>query len=330
MFKFFKLRHQKYYSQNRWHLIVDIIALLVIIMLIASIISFRLYRPLNEVNTAHSLILREAPAIVDFSVMNKTMKLSEELSLKISCQALAGQDLESVIIKLIPGEDGFVFEPDRLVINSCEEEEKSEKEFVSFLKPLKDGPLSKIVWQAQIEYLNTGQKIYQETRSLPEIIIAPDVKAYAAVYYNSPQGDQLGLGPLPPQLGLPTNYWVNFQASGLMPGMNDFILSARLAKNVTYTENKSLLAGDLSYIASSRRVIWKISKFSAEMTPQAGFEIQLVPTEAQVGKSPVLLEDIKYSFVDSASNLESEGQLDALTSNLEFDKINKGQGEVVQ
>ena len=156
-----------------------------------------------------------------------------------------------------------------------------------------------------------------------------DLKVQAMIYYNSPQGDQLGTGPIPPIAGIPTTYWLFFKAENSGAEVRDFLMSARLPANVVFTGTQTLSAGTVSYQASRHLLIWKISDLPKEKIGySAGLEIALTPLKKQVGKFCPLAGNIRYSAHDQEADYDFSGQLKDMTSALDFDKINQGQGKV--
>jgi hypothetical protein len=148
------------------------------------------------------------------------------------------------------------------------------------------------------------------------------------IYYHSPQGDQLGSGPIPPIVGIPTTYWLFFKAENQGNEIGEFLMSAKLPNNVVFTGNKTLNAGDISYQPDRHLLIWKVNSLSKEKSSySAGMEISLTPTPQQVGKNCELVGSIFYSAKDLEAETELSGNLKSMTSFLDFDKINRGQGK---
>jgi len=186
-----------------------------------------------------------------------------------------------------------------------------------------------INWQAQSQYVFAAQ-LLKATMNLSSLTIPAELEVKAAVYYTSPQGDQLGVGPIPPIATVPTNYWVFWEANSAHDFKN-LVFSARLPKGVELYGGRSLLAGEFNYSTSSRQVIWKIPNLKGEDSSyRVGFEIQLIPTLEQVGKVLPLLTGGRYYGQDALTGAESSGSLQPLSTNLEGDHFNAGQGEVVK
>jgi hypothetical protein len=184
-----------------------------------------------------------------------------------------------------------------------------------------------INWQATSEYFLAGQ-LFTATWNLASLKIASELTVTSAAYYTSPQGDQLGVGPLPPIVGLPTNYWIFIEAKS-RGDFKNFVFSARLPAGVELTANRSLLAGDFKYTAATRQIIWKVPEIkNQDDNYRLGFEVQLTPAAEQVGKTPNLLINSGYFARDSVTAGEVNGELNSLSANLDFDRFNRGQGEV--
>ncbi|MFZ4648659.1 MAG: hypothetical protein ACOYMB_03445 [Patescibacteria group bacterium] len=156
-----------------------------------------------------------------------------------------------------------------------------------------------------------------------------NLKVQTMIYYHSPQGDQLGSGPIPPIVGIPTTYWLFFKAENSGNEIGTFLMTAKLPSNVVFTGNKTLNAGIISYQADRHLLIWTVNSLAREKaTYSAGMEISLTPTQSQVGKNCELANSIHYSADDLEAETELSGNLKNMTSALDFDKINQGQGKV--
>lgn len=328
MWTFLKKRHHRFYKNNPWHLVLDLSALLIIIILITCIIVWFFYRPkfsFFDYSTTTVNTWTQAPAELDFSLTNNKIKPGTDFDLKLDYK-IGADDLDSVSLKLISLNGDYSLKPETYVLNSLKAGQSGEVNIPLKLS-VRTGESYEINWQAQVEY-KSKERIFKDFKLLPLLKILPDLKVSAKIYYNSPQGDQLGAGPLPPQVDLPTNYWVSLSALGISPNLENFTLSARLPQNVNLTDKQSLLAGNLKYDAANRRIIWAIPKFETETIAQAGFEIQFIPKAVQADKVVDLLTGLKYTAYDKLSATDLSGELKNLNTNLEFDNINKGQGQV--
>jgi len=359
MFKIFKTirrylqgRRDRLYFKSRWNLIFDLSLALIIIILLGTLITLYLYRPevSNFLKTTpplkHDLDLNNPPVDLTF-FHNQTLKsLNDKLLFKLDLKNNSQIEIKDLKISLVLLDKNFslskiefdsanelsqaraVIKGQHVIIESLAAQETIDLNLDLLFKAKSE--TSKLInWQAQIEYSVQGQLI-KETSPLADVYLASNLKASAVAYYNSPQGDQLGSGPLPPLVSLPTNYWIFFDVVG-NGNFNNMVFSAKLAPGVALSGNKSLLAGSFNYNPSLRQVVWTVPKIDAfGDNYRLGFEVQFIPTENQLDSIPNLITDIKYYAYDALIKDESYYNLDNVTTNLDADRLNKGQGKVAQ
>ncbi len=162
-------------------------------------------------------------------------------------------------------------------------------------------------------------------------VIIPKLKLAlkSAGYYYSVQGDQLGIGPLPPMVDVQTNYWIFWEIEDFNNNLESFSISAQIPENVVWTNNKTVLAGKLSFGQIGQRVVWSIDQIEKGAgVYRVGFEIGLIPTQADLGQILNLLTDVEYQAKDEFGQ-EVSGQLNNITTDLIFDELASGKGEVV-
>lgn len=148
-------------------------------------------------------------------------------------------------------------------------------------------------------------------------------------YYYGPQGDQLGVGPLPPVVDIPTTYWIIWQINNLGNDMNDVQLSAELPDSIAWNDQQSVSAGELNFSPVSRRIVWRPGPISAKGgNYRANFAISLVPTAAEVGTTPLLLKNIRMSGTDAFSGEKISKNSAEITTNLEKDPLSGGKATV--
>lgn len=165
-----------------------------------------------------------------------------------------------------------------------------------------------------------------EPKGLKEILL----EVSSAGYYYSPQGDQLGIGPLPPIVNRQTNYWIFWQIEKFNQDLKDFTLTAQLPENIIWTGRKTLLAGNLKFGQETQRVVWAIDHINQKSGPyRVGFEISLIPSQDDLGKVLNLLTSIQYQAADKSGQQIIKNSLNNITTNLTDDQLASGQGKVV-
>ncbi len=183
--------------------------------------------------------------------------------------------------------------------------------------------------KADLEYQIADQIIKYSLNSEKNKMIS-QVSTLVGGYYYSPQGDQLGVGPLPPAVDMATNYWIFLEFNNSGNDLENFSLTAELPENVYFSNNKRVLDGGLIYGEIGKRLIWEISEMSGGTNKyRANFEITLIPGENDLGKVLNLLENIKFTVKDKFVGQELSGNLKNIDTNLESDKLSSGKGRVV-
>ncbi len=336
-------RRERFYWKSHWHLVLDLSLTLVIVILLAVIIGLWAYRPglgdLFSPSQKPVVDLNNPPLQLNFTLGSLTAKPEAPMSVKINFKNAGERPVAKAKINIILSDNNFSLSQVELDAKTT----ASLNGQTLLLPPIAAGSSGEVAfkvyfsqlnkearalnWQAQVEYMFSGQ-LLKQTVVLPTLQTAATLEVTASLFYNSPQGDQLGAGPLPPEVGLPTNYWVFWEAKS-SGDFKDFVMSAKLPVSVELTGKRSLLAGTFNYNAVSRQLIWQVPTINeGGDNYRAGFEIQLVPTKSQVGRVLPLLTDTKYSTKDALSGELSEDELANPTTNLDADRINRGQGQV--
>jgi len=180
-------------------------------------------------------------------------------------------------------------------------------------------------------YNLNGQSLRYNLLS-PKTRLISRLKLKSGAYYYSTEGDQLGVGPLPPQVGMATNYWVIWKIENSGNDLENLVVSADVPKSAIWVNNKSLLAGILHYDEIGGRVVWEVPAVVAQTEEgqyKAGFSLGVIPEEKDLGKTLLLLQNIKYTVFDKFAGQKISGSLKNLFTSLESDILSSGKGEVV-
>lgn len=342
--RYIRNRWERYYLKSHWHLILDLSFLTIIIILVAGIITLYFYQPklpgLTGPNRV-SVDLNNPPLELNFKVVTAAAKAGEGSVLKIGFKNTSSLVLQNVNINFSTLDKNFSLNRLEAASTSSILKINGRGVTLSRIEANADGEIAlkvyfsakgkerTINWQAQSQYVLGGQEL-KESFSLPPLFLSAELVVKDAAYYTSPQGDQLGIGPLPPIVGIPTNYWIFWEAEGTGDFKN-LVLSARLPKGIELTGNRSLLAGDFTYSSSTRQLIWKAPKLEADSDSyRLSFEVQLIPEASQVGQFLPLLSNGWYYAEDVLTGEEVKGAFSALTTDLDKDRFNVGQGKVVK
>lgn len=153
--------------------------------------------------------------------------------------------------------------------------------------------------------------------------ITRELQLGAAVHYNLAEGDQLGVGPLPPQVGESTKYWIFFSPSTNYFTVKDVAVTAELPANVEFTGHTSVTSeNDVAYDEATRRISWQISELKNTedlLPPGAAFQLAIIPTADQVGKPAKLLINIRITGQDSITKQSISAKISDLTTKINED-----------
>lgn len=332
MFEFLKRKKipwYKSYKTSKWPVIVDISLVFIVLALAIIFLSLYLFYP-EKLQISGSIDIPQNQGVdYEIDVNNLPLEISYNLKESILNRDNPQTNLELIIKNNSPVEinnvkinlNNYNIKSDDIIeIEKIEPNEVIEKNIsISF-------PVQKnIKPDLDVEYNILEQKIKDEV-ALPEIKFEAKLNVNSMVLYTAHNGETLGLGPLPPVATLPTNYWVFFEVESI-GNTENFILSAKLADNVNYYGEYSLLAGDLNYNEDNKQLIWKIDEINEDDgTHRLGIEIQFIPTEDQVGQLANLIEDIVYYADDELTGEEISGENDDINTSLDKDKFNSNSG----
>ena len=345
--RYFERRRNRFYFKSKLNLIIDI-SLSIIVLILIALVLFLYLKPEPVVNVEtgpiaqkYQLDLNNPPLDIDIKTTGEGFlrSLKDPAHLNIHLNNKSRVKIEDISIEFVLLDRNFLIskietgeidniEIDGNKIEISEFNSHQEKDFsLSAYFKSRAGNSSNVKWQALLMYFVDGQKV-QESIFLEDIILAAQLETSAVAYYHSSQGDQLGSGPLPPLVSLPTSYWIFFDVKS-NGEFTDLVFSAKLAPGVELSGNRALLAGNFNYNESLRQVVWTIENVASQGDSyRVGFEVQFIPSENQVGQIPNLLTDIICYGRDVLINDETYYNLPNITTNLDNDRLNKGQGEV--
>lgn len=341
-------RKAKHYLKSHWHLLADIILVSVILVLTVNLIFIKqsANKPVNTNPVEHvsKIIVNPSEALSVKTEFSKTNIYSgREINLHLILENKGQQDINDLVISPTFSSGNFVvnglknetapsnlkINNNKLILDKLAVGETIEADLVLIVNAKTGSPRS-IIWSLKATY-KEGEKNFEKTYSLETLKLISDLKVKGAAYYNSQLGDQLGSGPVPPMVGLPTNYWVFFEVDNHGNDLNNLTINAKLSDSVTLAGGKTLSAGEFAYNESQKRITWTVEKIKvANGRYQIGFEVQLSPTEKQVGLKPLLVSNISYLATDAYTGEKLSGKLPYIDTELPLDIINQGQGKVVE
>jgi hypothetical protein len=162
-----------------------------------------------------------------------------------------------------------------------------------------------------------------------EFSLTASTRLTAHAAYYTPDGDQLGVGPLPPRVGEATQYWISLKPEAIGKSVKDAAVTAKLPLGVTWTGRASATAGLApEYDQATRRLHWNLGELEPSTQAVASFEVSLTPSQQDVGQVMKLLTDIRLSARDVATEIGLDKTADGLDTNLVGDLRAAGLGQV--
>lgn len=349
-----KNRWLKYYNKSNWPIIVDIASVFTVFGLLVLFLSLYLYNPqiligpdyskekpiepgnsyvidldkppLESHLTFKNLSLNESNRIAQLELELYNNSPLEIKDLKIKISSLNNNFSLRDIYPDFDDIEGLKFLNNELVIDSLKAEEQK-KLLLNLNFSWSDFGGKKANLKVETEYIIKDQLV-KKSFNIQSPLIESRLEVRAIMLYTGDNGDKLGLGPIPPIVGLPTNYWLFFEIDN-SGDVKDVIVTARLPFGVNLTNKYALLDGKFSYDSDNRLIIWKLDEIKdGEEGLRLGVELQFIPEEEQIDSSPNLVEKIEYFAKDSFSGRSLSGTIGSINTNLPDDRFNKNLGGI--
>jgi hypothetical protein len=150
----------------------------------------------------------------------------------------------------------------------------------------------------------------------------------AAVRYYASTGDQIGVGPLPPQVGQETRYWLQVAIGQTRSDLSDVRVRIRLPDGVKHTGRDALPSGG-GLSESGDEIIWRLPYLAASPEgAQVRLELALTPEASMIGKTALLVESIQATATEVVSGITLDMSVDGLDTSLPEDNRAKGKAIV--
>ncbi len=180
----------------------------------------------------------------------------------------------------------------------------------------------------KVSYVSVGEKV-EYAVATERVKLNSNLSLEAAGYYYGPQGDQLGIGPIPPKVDIPTTYWIILQVNNLGNDIENPEVTADLPANVVWSEQQSSTSGELTYSPVTKRILWRpglVNKTGGNY--RISFPVTIIPKPSEVGTVPKLVTNIKISGKDSFTGSQLEGRAGDITTDIQADRQSAGKGKV--
>lgn len=169
--------------------------------------------------------------------------------------------------------------------------------------------------------------IYREKITTPEIKVATSLGLTGELRYYTDEGDQLGRGPLPPQVGNETKYFATVVLSNSTSDVADVSFSATLPAGIEWADKTSVTFGkDVTYNSATRKISWSAALVPAHTTIGISFALSFTPTADMIGKTVPAVTNITVSGTDGFTKLPVSSIARNIDTSLPQDEIGKAKG----
>ena len=188
--------------------------------------------------------------------------------------------------------------------------------------------------QATADYQTAEETVRGFNRSNQLIQkINTDLIINAVAKYFTDEGDQLGSGPVPPQVAIPTKYWLLLSAKSLYNPVSGFTAILLLAENVSWTGKISnTTASNIYYHQTDRQIVWNADLINSPTILQPDLsvllELEIIPNSIQVGQVANLIDNITISAKDTFTGKTITKNIPAITTDLIGDPMENSGGIV--
>lgn len=332
---YFKNRWQKFYHESRpkrhLHFIVDLVlALAVIGLLVFNVFIFQQNEKLKQA----------AVSVTEFkmSLSPQKIALGQKTQLDLDYFNSGDKPLKQAkfVFKVLHGLQVISVQGGTWdVSNSLVE--------IGDVLPISTGKLSVILQSTALGRAEVfvdfssvdknGRLVSQQSQGAFVEVASAELKVAGQARYYSPEGEQLGRGPLPPQVGKTTKYQLYLSIQRPMVDMEGVVVQAKLPQNVEWDNFVPLNKQAVSYDIMTGMLTWNIGKVYASVDlspvmPVTSFRVSLTPDAWQKGQEAVLLEQIKVSGKGILNGVIFKGDSPDLTTGLTGDTQAQDKGMV--
>ncbi|MBP9732045.1 MAG: hypothetical protein KBD29_01145 [Candidatus Magasanikbacteria bacterium] len=171
----------------------------------------------------------------------------------------------------------------------------------------------------------------EDTSTAGSLKVGTDLQLLGEVRYYTAEGDQLGRGPLPPEVGKETKYAALFTIRNTTSNVTGGVFTARLASGVVWTGKTSVTQGSAPvYNPSTRTVRWSLGTIPAHANAGLFFELSITPTESDRGTTPAMVMSAEITGSDSYGGYSIVRTSGILDSSLKTDTEGSQKGSIVQ
>lgn len=186
-----------------------------------------------------------------------------------------------------------------------------------------------VLFRAGVSGIQT--KMVEANSQPAQLKVGTQMIVTGEIRYYTLEGDQLGRGPLPPQVGKETKYAALFSIRNTTSDIDHGVFTAKLPAYVVWTGKSSVTKGSApTYNPLTHMVTWNVGTLPAHATMGLFFELGLTPLESQKGTIPVIVTNAEISGIDTYLGYQFSRKIETLDASLITDPIGRNKGATVR
>lgn len=249
-------------------------------------------------------------------------------------------DLDNTGVALPQGLAVTVYGSPGLAVTPLGDETYDVQTGILTIPPMPAGAHSRLHIQARVEkpgayslflfVREQGKSKVVTTSAYTTTVAAPSPRVESFARYYSPEGEQLGRGPLPPKVGEITKYQIVMSLPSQAYDWESLLVRARLGPHVRWTGFVPEGADAVHYDRATNTLEWRL-KAPRDAWQEAGvvFEIALLPEAEDANTEPVLIEEGTIEAVEMVGKTRYKGHVAPVTTVLSHDPLGQGKGSQV-
>lgn len=189
-----------------------------------------------------------------------------------------------------------------------------------------------VVFVADVKVGKTGgvEEEITVTSNPITIKLDTDLELDAHARYYDENEEQLGSGPLPPEVGEKTTYRVIWDLTNSIHEAQDIIISTQLPSNVAWVNQYNVSAGEVEFNSGGNDLTWRLNKLPSDIEEVTlAFDIELSPLDTQVDKVANLTKKITMTAKDAITGGNLIQSISPLTTGVDRDELASDKGLVV-
>ena len=175
---------------------------------------------------------------------------------------------------------------------------------------------------------NLPNQIYSQNGTNAQINIATQLTAQSQLRFYTPEGDQIGRLPLPPQVGKTTKYWVYIRLYNSTNRLNNISVKSHLVNGVRFTGRQSISIGN-PIKHNNNNISWSHYQIPDNSRTTLAFEVAITPTQAQQGHKLEIMDSVSITATDQLTGKKFDVTTPALDNILGNDDRGKTKGYIV-